>query len=208
MNKKGFTLVELLAIILLLTILVVLVISNVSTPLDSSNSTINNSKISVLLSAAKNYAEDNINNFGSCTYNTTLQNARNCLISTRQLIDGGYIEEEDIEGLDDSYGIIACYNTDNTTIQTYYKERTNINCNDLEIHRLHLDPQIVSVYYEDSVTVTSSISTTGNFLSLTCEVSPDNLAWSTWATCTISSDLKTLSVHFLGQSNSEFDYTS
>ena len=57
MKKNGFTLVELLAIILLLTILVTLIISNISGPLDSSNNTINDSKVNVLLGAAKNYAE-------------------------------------------------------------------------------------------------------------------------------------------------------
>lgn len=206
MNKKGFTLVELMAVILLLTILIVLVITNASAPLDSSNSIINNSKINVLLAAAKNYAEDNINQYAMCTYSTSITDVRPCIINIRDLIDGNYIDEDDIKDLSSEYSIIACFNPDNTTISTYYKNRENINCNDLESHRLHLDPQITSVYFLDTIMITSSITTTGAFQSLECEVSPDNITRANWATCSISSDNKMLNVQFYAQN--EFPYSS
>ena len=201
MNKKGFTLVELLIIILLLSILTMLIVTNIYYPMESSNNTINNSKINVLLTAAKNYAEDDINRFALCTYNSTLQNPRSCIIDESDLVNNGYIEEENLPDLNSNYAIIACYNSDNTSIYTFYKPIRNINCNDLEIHRLNLEPQIATVRYDDNELITSSITLTGNYQSLLCEVSPSNPAWLSWATCAISSDHKFLNIHFYGQEN-------
>jgi type II secretory pathway pseudopilin PulG len=206
MKKNGFTLVELLAIILLLSVLITLVISNISAPLDSSNSTISDSRINVLLGAAKNYAEDNINNYAQCTFNKNLQDPTPCIINIRTLVNEGYIDEEEVLDFDSSYVPIACYNPDNTTITVFYKERMNANCIGTEAHRIYLDPQITSVYYQDETTITSNISLTGTFNSLICEVSPDNAFWVNWATCSISSDHKMLNVQFFGQEN--FPYTS
>ncbi len=206
MNRKGFTLVELLAIIMLLTILVVLVITNVTGPLDSSNSTIENSQINVLLAAAKNYAEDNINDYASCTYNTNLPIPSLCSISTRVLVDEGYLNEEEIDRLDDKHTIIACYNSDNTTISVYYKDKRTADCKDVESHRIHIEPQIMSTYYLDTATLSTNISTNGVFESFVCEVSPDDFERSSWATCTISSDHKSMYIQYYGRE--DFPYLS
>ena len=146
----------------------------------------------------------NINRYATCTYNTNLSDPSSCIINNRTLIDEGYIDEDDIEGLDSSYAVIACYNSDNTTVSVFYKERRNANCNEVHSHRIHLEPQIISVYYQDVILLTSDISLTGDFDSVRCEVSPDNVMWTNWASCYISSDYKTLNVQFYGQENFPF----
>ena len=73
MNKKGFTLVELLAIIIVLSLLVVIASTSVSKIMKDSKKDLYNSQIKMIESAAKSYGSENINDLpagGECKYIT------------------------------------------------------------------------------------------------------------------------------------------
>ena len=78
MNKKGFTLVELLAAIIILSLLALLASTSVTNVVRSSRSDLYDSQLALIKSAAELWGADNLNKLpdaGKCKY-LTLRNLK------------------------------------------------------------------------------------------------------------------------------------
>lgn len=94
-NKKGFTFIELLAVIALIGVLVIIAIPTLLTVKNRINERLANTKKELLLSAAELYAQDNGKN-------------SNLTVTVRQLIDSNYIEADIKSGEDDCTNENGC----------------------------------------------------------------------------------------------------
>ena len=84
LNNKGFTLVELLAVLVILIAISSIAIPTISSSLDRSKNKQTQSKNKLLISAAELYVTDHRNNIND-----------NCFISVQTLINEGYVDEYD-----------------------------------------------------------------------------------------------------------------
>ncbi len=91
MKKTGFTLVELLGVIVILGILVILVSPPIINNIRNANTAIDKSNITLLYSEADTYIKDNLNDYN-------LSSGNNICISIEELINEGIINEEIIVG--------------------------------------------------------------------------------------------------------------
>ena len=89
MNKKGFTLIELLGSIVILGLIALVAFPAILNFLSSSQENIDEAKKSVILGAAKDYVNDNVNNYKR-------DSSLNKKINTSDLINSGYITNKDI----------------------------------------------------------------------------------------------------------------
>ena len=96
MNKKGFTLVELLAVIAIMSLIMVLVAPTISNLSKTSNERIRDSKIKAIIAAGEKYGNDYINTYRYCddSYNLEL-----CTVTIGSLIKKGYLEGENGENI-------------------------------------------------------------------------------------------------------------
>ncbi|MDD6652255.1 MAG: prepilin-type N-terminal cleavage/methylation domain-containing protein [Clostridium sp.] len=98
MNKKGFTLVELLAVIAILAILVIIALPNVLKMFNDSkkNSFVNETR-EVFKTAQTQFVSDNLANPGAVTYSNNLGTGNACNPATKKLdmqgraVDGGQL---------------------------------------------------------------------------------------------------------------------
>ncbi len=86
MNKKGFTLVEMLAVFILLSVIIALVFPAVESVLKQSNETISNTQINKILNGAYDYTLKNLNKLPD--YNQTI------FITLNELKKEGYIDSD------------------------------------------------------------------------------------------------------------------
>lgn len=86
LNNKGFTLVELLAVLVILIAIMSIAIPSISSSLERSKDKQNSAKIRLVKSAAELYVTDYKNKISSST----------CYIDVDQLINEGYISNDDI----------------------------------------------------------------------------------------------------------------
>ena len=84
LNNKGFTLVELLAVLVILIAISSIAIPTISSSLDRSKNKQTKAKEKLLLSAAELYVTDHRNNIND-----------SCFISVQTLINEGYVDEYD-----------------------------------------------------------------------------------------------------------------
>ena len=92
LNNNGFTLVEILAVITILSLLMVFVIPNFISILNRNKSSAVDIQKNMIVSAARLYVEDcsNLNNDDiSCNFSTTGDNTK---INLEDLVNNGYIE--------------------------------------------------------------------------------------------------------------------
>ena len=89
MNKKGFTLVELLGSIVILGLIALLVFPAILDFLSSSQKNIDETKKNVILAAAKEYVLDDVNSYKRTS-------SLDVNIPTSKLIEEGYITNKDI----------------------------------------------------------------------------------------------------------------
>ncbi len=98
MNKKGFTLVELLAVIVVLGIIITIAGISVTSAINRSKKSVNTEIESNLEDAAVTYAIDNGNNFSGICQDDCI-NSNNCLedcitnVTVSELINAGYFED-------------------------------------------------------------------------------------------------------------------
>ena len=110
MNKKGFTLIELLGSIVILAIIAAIAFPAILGLLNSSQNEIDNAKKNIVEGAAKDYVDDNVNDFPR---NTNLSKK----IDVKDLINDGYIsstsinEKEDEEIYNGCVLVTASYKT-------------------------------------------------------------------------------------------------
>lgn len=118
MNNKGFTLVELLAVIAILLAIALMSTVGINTIIQRNKDKTNSAKEKVIISAAILYSKDNRNKYN---YNNFIQNK--CGIATDWLVSNNYLTTEElIDG--DNKTIIGCimYNDGN---YQFIDERTN-----------------------------------------------------------------------------------
>lgn len=118
MNNKGFTLVEILAVLVLLGIIIIIVAPNISKSNDSTKKKLLDNKINQIKKVAVTYGQDYKNEFeNECTIDG---NKYDCIeIKVSDLIANNYINAED-----ESNNIINPYNNkilNNCEIQIYKK---------------------------------------------------------------------------------------
>lgn len=88
MKKSGFTLVELLAVIIIISIITLITTINVFKYINSSKNEISKADSSSIISAAKNWSADNYNLL------PMLDSDDQYILSVTDLIDGGYLTED------------------------------------------------------------------------------------------------------------------
>ena len=86
--KKGFTLVELLGVIVILSVIGLLVTPLVLNVINESRNDVNDAQIQSIKRAAKNYTTDNVLN---------MKCESGCRVTLEALIDGGYLESKDLK---------------------------------------------------------------------------------------------------------------
>ena len=98
MNKKGFTLVELLGTIILLSVIALIALPSVISLLTTSQEEINNSYRSAAINAARNYVNDNMDSFPKALESATEKKeyGENGNIKMQTLLDEGYLTDSSI----------------------------------------------------------------------------------------------------------------
>lgn len=96
LDNKGFTLVELLAVLVILIAIMSIAIPSISSSLERSKDKQNNARIRILESAAELFVTDYKNKI----YNN-LGGSNVCYITISQLKDKGYVSDEDAKDSND-----------------------------------------------------------------------------------------------------------
>ena len=148
LNNKGFTLVELLAVIVILLAISMVAIPNITASLEKNKNRLSESQKKIIVSSAELFISENKNSLGyysnfmngaCCLSTDTLKDNKNkynykdfmqnkCGIATDWLVSNNYLSSDDlIDG--DNKTIIGCvmYNNGN---YSFIDERTNdcIHC--------------------------------------------------------------------------------
>lgn len=140
-NHKGFTLVELIAVITILSIVIVLLIPYVTNFNEKSKNTLKDSKIQSIETAAEKYSNDRINDFQKCL-GTTAVNDTSCKVSIKTLIAKGYLSPDDekengiIDPNTDEFfrgDILICYNPIEVITYASYSDDKNYSCGSVDI---------------------------------------------------------------------------
>ena len=126
MNKKAFTLIELLAVIVILSVLALLTSTSMTKILKDSRESISTTQMKLIESAAKTWGAANINKLpeaGNCAY-ITLKDLKNAGLLSSSIIDSTTNEE-----LPNSLKvkISATANSNGNTITTYEINPESIN---------------------------------------------------------------------------------
>ncbi len=118
MNNKGFTLVEILAVIILLSIIIIIIAPNISNSSDKTKKKLLENKIYEIEKVAISYGQDNRDSFNNkCTINGQ---SYDCFeINVSDLTNNSYMNADDEEG-----NVINPYNDEQLNdckIQIYKK---------------------------------------------------------------------------------------
>ena len=92
MNKKGFTLIELVSVLVILSVLAVIIFPNILSSISKGKNDLKKDNEKLIISGAKEYVSDNQNNFKS--------NGNIYCLSVKTLYDKGYINT--VIGIDSS----------------------------------------------------------------------------------------------------------
>ena len=90
MNKKGLTLVELIAVLTILSIIALIVTPNIMVSIKQYQQQLYDTEISALESSAKNWTADNVDNLPSDS-NSAIA------VGIKQLTDGGYYDKDAVD---------------------------------------------------------------------------------------------------------------
>ena len=92
LNNKGFTLVEVLAVLVILVVIMSIAIPNISSSLERSKSKQDDARKKILISAAELYVADNKN-----TVYNNLDGDGEYRISLDKLVENGYVTEDQVK---------------------------------------------------------------------------------------------------------------
>lgn len=136
LNNKGFTLVEVLAVIVILVIIVSIAIPNISASLDRQSCTVTKNKADLIASAAQFYVSDN-----RAAINSKLNSINTkCKIPTDKLTTGGYITQDDLkDGNNETFsGSVVydkngekytfCFGSDNCSLNDTTCDSVSLEC--------------------------------------------------------------------------------
>ena len=146
MNKKAFTLVELLAIIGIIAILLLLLVPSVTRVSTSSKKSIQDSKIKVIESAAEKYGNKEINDYQKCVGTLDSTQVTKCTVSIEELIENGYLsgDKNDVCSgpciinpvTNNKFlgKVLICYNPSKVNINTKYIENDDeASCDEIAL---------------------------------------------------------------------------
>lgn len=94
-NIKGFTLVELLAVVALLAIISIVVVSTLINQFTDVKSKLNEGQVDLIKSGAKSYVNDNVDNYPKKVGN-------NYCVRLNTLIKEGYLSDDLIDAINDN----------------------------------------------------------------------------------------------------------
>ena len=125
MNKNGFTLVELIAVIVILGLLALIANSSVINVVKNSKSDLYNTQLKLIESAAESWGNDNLDklpNDGECKY-LTLANLKNYGLMEEKILN----PKTNKEFSDDLYIKITSKINSSGVLKTSYKVDDNVN---------------------------------------------------------------------------------
>lgn len=189
-NHKGFTMVELLAVITILSIIMVILIPAVTNISKNTKESILNSKISTIETSASKYGEDNINTYQKCT--NALESGviskdayDDCIVSVDDLVRYGYLEYDTTKGDASFIGnpvsggrldgkVLLCYDPHTITVSaTLYDVNADYySCpavSESGNYSLNLNATKKDFYWGTHEEYKTKIYTKGAFKSITCE---------------------------------------
>ena len=190
-NHKGFTMVELLAVITILSIIMVILIPAVTNISKNTKESILKSKISTIETSASKYGEDNINTYQKCTNalesGTINKDAYDdCIVSVDDLVRYGYLEYDTTKGDASFIGnpvsggrldgkVLLCYDPHTITVSaTLYDVNADYySCpavSESGNYSLNLNATKKDFYWGTHEEYKTKIYTKGTFKSITCEV--------------------------------------
>ena len=113
MNKKGFTLVEILAVIVIISVVALIGTASLTAVRKNMNQNMFETKLELVLSAAKSYADDNKSSITS-TKNVTIQS----------LINSGYLATDETD-------------TDNKPAILHFSSNESLNNMNIQVQIVH-----------------------------------------------------------------------
>ena len=165
-KKKGFTIIEVVTVIVMISILLVIVIPSVIDIRTESNKIVKSSKIDTIITAAENYATDNINDYKFCNANADKNFIESsCIINTSTLTNKDYLDLENEIDISDNSGVLVCYHVDTGEAEVSYvpdiNDSENIECKN-EVKSISVNPTSIGIdYQEKNVTQTITINKVG-----------------------------------------------
>lgn len=108
MKKNAFTLIELIAVIVILGFILVIIMPNLTDTLNRTKDKLNNTQKEQILSAARNWGMENL-------IDSTNQNDRK--ITIKELQNSGFLDDKEVKNLKNNTDL-----QDNTTICITYKD--------------------------------------------------------------------------------------
>lgn len=93
LNNKGFTLVELLAVVVILLALAIIAIPNITASLEKNKNKLSESQKKIVVSSTELFISENKN---SLSYYSNFMSG-NCCINVNTLKDNGYITSDDLK---------------------------------------------------------------------------------------------------------------
>lgn len=185
-RKKGFTVVELIGVIVIISIIIIILIPNITKISNDSRISIKNSKINTIRTAAENYGNDLINSYQSCIDLPSEELESRCTISIKDLIDEGYINSEEKTSaiiIDPTTNkalngkALLCYDPLSISIYAnYINEGDSYSCAAVGLEGGHsLNFQVRQTGYVGGNNLEANVSARGEgFQSLTCSSSDTN----------------------------------
>lgn len=140
-KKNGFTLVELIGVIVILSILIVMLVPTINRVTGNSKTTLRESKINTIVTAGEEYGNEIINKYQNCIGEGASELAE-CTVPISTLIANGYIESEDddnhiIDPITNSPmegEVLLCYNTNEVSVYGLYIENEHqYSCSEFSV---------------------------------------------------------------------------
>ena len=123
MNKKGFTLIEILAVITILSIIGVIIVIKVGETVNTAKNSLSDNQIKKIIEATKKYMIENPDLLPS------IESLDNIIITTNELLENGIIENENIINPKTKEKIEGCIEISyNNNYNQYEYKYLNDNC--------------------------------------------------------------------------------
>ena len=117
MKKNGFTLIEIIAVVVILGLILLIIVPNVNDILKRSKTTLNERQKELIISAARNWGMENL----TSTSETMLEK-----ITIKTLQDNGFLEDKEVKNLLDksdlSSDTVICIQYKNSQYIYTYEE--------------------------------------------------------------------------------------
>lgn len=189
--SKAFTLIELIAVIVVLSLVLIILIPNITRYSDNSKVSLRDSKIKSIVTAAEEYGNDSINKYQHClgTLSSEELEEKECTFPINKLVTGGYLEGEDesnqifdpVSNQALNGKILLCFDPVNVNVYGSYVEDDVYSCKVVDVNSsntLNLS-SIVGTMYVGGDDVEVNIIKNGEF-DVTCSSSKID-----YATCSI-----------------------